>query len=222
VGRFVTAAAVSYEQTARYFRNATVTGVPVRQAIFEVPPRPEGSAPRLLITAGSQGAKVFNDTLPQIAARLLDAVPELTILHQAGNRHQQATVAAYQASGADPTRWEVQPFIDDMPRQYALCDLVLARSGSTVAELAAAGRPSLLVPFPQAADDHQRRNAEVLVQVGAAVMLLQQELTPERLLAELTGLLRDPKRLRAMGEKARTLAHPEALEQIAAMVRELA
>jgi UDP-N-acetylglucosamine--N-acetylmuramyl-(pentapeptide) pyrophosphoryl-undecaprenol N-acetylglucosamine transferase len=99
---------------------------------------------------------------------------------------------------------------------------VLARSGSTVAELAAAGRPSLLVPFPQAADDHQRRNAEVLVQAGAAVMLLQQELTPERLLAELTGLLRDPKRLRAMGEKARTLAHPEALEQIAAMVRELA
>ncbi len=222
VGRFVDAAAVSYPQTTRYFRNATVTGVPVRQAIFDVPAKSPASSPRLLITAGSQGAKVFNDTMPAIVERLLTAVPGLTILHQAGSRHQDATLNAYAASGADEKGWEVRPFIDDMPHQYALCSLVLARSGSTVSELAAAGRPSLLVPFPQAADDHQRRNAEVLVDAGAAVMILQPDLTPERLLDELTTLLLDRERLAVMGANARTLARPGALERIAKMALELA
>ena len=218
VGRFVQAAAVSFAQTARYFRNASVTGVPVRQAIFDVPAQQSGAAPRLLITAGSQGAKVFNDTLPLIAARLLETVPGLTLLHQAGARHLAVTQAAYTATGADPQRWEVRAFIDDMPLQYGLATLVLARSGSTVAELAAAGRPSLLVPFPQAADDHQRRNAEVLEGAGAAVMMLQADLTPEKLLAELVSLLLDAERLRTMGERARQLAHPGALQRIGAMV----
>jgi UDP-N-acetylglucosamine--N-acetylmuramyl-(pentapeptide) pyrophosphoryl-undecaprenol N-acetylglucosamine transferase len=222
VGRFVSAAAVSYPQTTRYFRNASVTGVPVRQAIFDVPAKSPDSPPRLLITAGSQGAKIFNDTLPAIVQRLLAAVPGLIILHQAGSRHQDSTQQAYAASSADPTRYEVRPFIDDMPYQYALCSLVLARSGSTVSELAAAGRPSLLVPFPQAADDHQRRNAEVLVGAGAAVMILQPDLTPERLLQELTTLLLDGNRLAQMGANARTLARPGALERIAEMALALA
>ncbi len=222
VGRFVNAAAVSYPQTTRYFHRAAVTGVPVRQAIFDVPIKSPNAAPHLLITAGSQGAKIFNEMMPAIVARLLAAVPDLTILHQAGSRHQEATRQAYIASGADPLRWEVRPFIDDMPHQYALCNLVLARSGSTVSELAAAGRPSLLVPFPQAADDHQRRNAEVLVQAGAAVMILQPDLTPERLLDELTALLLHRKRLIAMGAHARILARPGALERIAEMALKLA
>ena len=222
VGRFVQAAAVSFAQTARYFRNATVTGVPVRASIFEVPPPQPDAAPRLLVTAGSQGAKVFNDTLPLIVSRLLTTVPGLTILHQAGARHLEATQAAYAASGADPARWEVRAFINDMPRQYGLASLVLARSGSTVAELAASGRPSLLVPFPQAADDHQRRNAEVLVEAGAAVLMLQADLNPEQLLTELVSLLLRPERLEVMGEQARTLAHPGALERIGTMVVALA
>ena len=224
VGRFVSAAAVSFEQTARYFRHAEVTGGPVRQAIFEVPPRPAGAElqPRLLITAGSQGAKVFNETMPLIVVRLLEAVPGLTILHQAGARHLEATTAAYVASGADPARWEVRAFIDDMPAQYASCDLVLARAGSTVAELAAAGKPSLLVPLPTAADDHQRRNAEVFAEAGAAVMLLQADATPERLLAELVRLFGDRDALQAMGAQARTLARFGALERIAEMVAGLA
>jgi UDP-N-acetylglucosamine--N-acetylmuramyl-(pentapeptide) pyrophosphoryl-undecaprenol N-acetylglucosamine transferase len=222
VGRLVSGAAVSYRQTVPYFRNAVVTGVPVRQAIFDIPAKPAGSLPRLLITAGSQGAKVFNDTVPLIVARLLEAVPGLTIVHQAGPRHLEATLAAYEASGADPARWEVRAFLDDMPLQYALCDLVLARSGSTVAELAAAGKPSLLVPFPQAADDHQRKNAEVLAEAGAAIMMLQAGLTPEKLLDELTRLLRDPETLAKMSAQARTLAHPGALERIGRMCVELA
>ncbi len=217
VGRFVSAAAVNFPGAASYFRNAMVTGVPVRQAIFDVQPKPAGSAPRLLITAGSNGAKVFNETMPLIAARLLEAVPGLTILHQAGTRALEETTAAYAGGGAQAGRWEVRAFIENMPGEYAACDLVLARAGSTVAELAAAGKPSLLVPFPQAADDHQRKNAEALVQAGAAVMMPQAELTPERLLAELARLLRDEALLRKMGERARGMARPAALEQIAQM-----
>ncbi len=222
IGKRVSAAAVGFAQAARYFRNAVVTGVPVRQAIFEVKPKEPGAAPRLLVTAGSQGAKILNETMPVIAARLLEGVPGLTILHQAGPRHGEATAAAYRASGADAARWEVRAFIDDMPAQYGLCDLVLARSGSTVAELAAAGKPSVLVPLPTAADDHQRRNAEVFAQAGAAVMMLQSELTPEKLLEELARLLGDQAALAEMGAKARTLAKPGALERIAGLCMGLA
>jgi UDP-N-acetylglucosamine--N-acetylmuramyl-(pentapeptide) pyrophosphoryl-undecaprenol N-acetylglucosamine transferase len=222
VGKFVSAAAVSFAQTARYFRKAQVTGGPVRQAIFEVRPKPVGAPPRLLITAGSQGAKILNETMPLIVARLLQAVPGLTILHQAGPKNVEATTAAYVASGADRSRWEVRAFIDDMPAQYAACDLVLARSGSTVAELAAAGKPSILVPLPTAADDHQRRNAEVFAQAGAAVVMLQAEVTGENLLAEVVELFGDRARLEAMGEKARGLARPGALGRIAEMVVGLA
>src|SRR6202042_594633 len=113
-----------------------------------------------------------------IVARLLEAVPGSSIVHQAGARQLEETRAAFAARGADPTRGAVEAFLTDMPAQYAAADLVLARSGSTVAELAAAGKPSLLVPFAAAADDHQRKNAEVLVEAGAAEMLLQRDVTP--------------------------------------------
>jgi len=222
LGRWVSAAAVNFEPTAKYFRNAEVTGVPVRAEIFVLPPRPIGATPRLLVTAGSNGALIFNETMPKIAPELLDAVPGLTIVHQAGARALDATRAAYAASGADTTRWSVEAFLTDMPAQYGAADLVLARSGSTVAELCAAGKPSLLVPFAAAADDHQRRNAEVLAQAGAAVMLLQRDVTPATLLAALRGLLTDPARRAQMAERARSLAKPGALQRIAAIVVKLA
>jgi UDP-N-acetylglucosamine--N-acetylmuramyl-(pentapeptide) pyrophosphoryl-undecaprenol N-acetylglucosamine transferase len=222
VGKRVSAAAVNFGQTAKYFRNAEVTGVPVRPEIFALPERAVGSAPRLLVTAGSNGALVFNETMPLIARRLLEEVPGLTIVHQSGPRALEATRAAYAKSGADRSRWVVEAFLTDMPAQYAAADLVLARSGSTVAELCAAGKPSLLVPFAGAADDHQRKNAEVLVEAGAAVMLLQREVTPETLLSAVVGLLDDAPRRAVMSEKAKTLARPGALQRIAAMVLRLA
>lgn len=222
VGKRVNAAVVNFAQTAGYFRNAMVTGVPVRESIFAIPTLLASATPRLLVTAGSQGAKVFNETVPQILQALLDRVPELTVMHQAGPRHVEATAAAYAATGADPARWAVRGYVDDMPEQYGAATLVLARSGSTVAELAAAGRPSLLVPFPQAADDHQRRNAEVLAGAGAAVMMLQADVTAATLLAELTRLMLDGSILAEMGAKARTLAHPGALQRIGTRVAELA
>jgi UDP-N-acetylglucosamine--N-acetylmuramyl-(pentapeptide) pyrophosphoryl-undecaprenol N-acetylglucosamine transferase len=166
---------------------------------------------------------VLNTVMPQIVAGLLAAVPGLTILHQAGARHAETTLTAYQASGADPARWEVHAFLDDMPRRFEAAGLVLARSGaSTVAELAAAGKPSLLIPFPQAADDHQRKNAEVLVAAGAAEMLTEASLTPELLQSTVVELLGDRSRLTQMAQKARTQAHPDAGQRIAAMVRAIA
>ena len=171
IGKRVSAAAVNFPPACTYFRNAEVTGIPVRKEFFAVADAPRSGAPNLLIFGGSQGARVFNALLPQIVHELLAAIPGLTILHQAGAKHVEATQAAYAASGADPVRWQVHPFLDEMSRRFAEADLVLARSGaSTVAELSAAGKPALLVPFPFAADDHQRKNAEVMVAAGAADM----------------------------------------------------
>jgi len=221
VGRFVSAAAVNFPETAQFFRHAEVTGVPVRQEIFDLPPRPVGAPPRLLVFAGSQGARVFNEMMPKIAAALLAEVPGLTIVHQAGARHVEVTQAAYELSGADPARWGVFPFLIDMAAQYAAADLILCRSGSTVAELAAAGKPALLVPFPGAADDHQRKNAEVLAKAGAAVMRIEAGLTAEDLERELVVLLGDPARLAEMSAKAKAMAKPGAVERIAEMVKGL-
>lgn len=218
LGKYVSAAAVNFPQTASFFRNAQVTGVPVRPEVFAVTAKAPGEPPRLLVTAGSNGAQVFNETMPKIAVRLLAAVPGLTIVHQSGPRQLHATEAAYIESHADPTRWKVEAFLTDMPAQYQAADVVLARSGSTVAELAAAGKPSVLVPLPTAADDHQRKNAELLVQAGAAEMLLQKDVTEESLLAALVGLLHDDARRAAMSAEARAMARPGALERIAGMV----
>jgi UDP-N-acetylglucosamine--N-acetylmuramyl-(pentapeptide) pyrophosphoryl-undecaprenol N-acetylglucosamine transferase len=223
VGRWVSAAAVNFQPAARFLRNARVTGIPVRSKFFRLVPRPPGSAPHLLVFGGSQGARVLNTTMPKIAAGLFAAVPGLTILHQAGARHADATRAAYQAAGAPPDRWHVEAFLDDMPRRFEAADLVLSRSGaSTVAELCAAGKPAVLIPFPQAADDHQRRNAEVMAQAGAACLLIESALTPETLQTALAELLSQPAQLAAMSEKARSLAHPDAAEQIARITVEIA
>lgn len=223
VGKWVNAAAVNFAPAAKYFRNAQVTGIPVRGEFFHLEPRPAVAPPHLLVFGGSQGARIFNTYMPQIAASLLAAVPGLTILHQAGARQAEAALAAYRASGAPAGRWQVYAFLDDMSRRFEAADLVLARSGaSTVAELAAAGKPSVLVPFPQAADDHQRKNAEVLVEAGAARMMLESELTPERLQQALIRLLSNRRELEQMSEQARRLALPDATMRIASMVAAIA
>jgi UDP-N-acetylglucosamine--N-acetylmuramyl-(pentapeptide) pyrophosphoryl-undecaprenol N-acetylglucosamine transferase len=218
VGKQVSAAAVNFAQTAKYFRNAEVTGVPVRPEIFDLPARAVGAAPHLLVTAGSNGALIFNETMPKIVAQLLDAVPGLTIMHQSGARRLEETRAEFAASGADAARWSVEAFLTDMPAQYGAADLVLARAGSTIAELCAAGKPSLLVPLPTAADDHQRMNAEVLAEAGAAVMLLQKDVTAEALLGALVELLKDGPRRALMAERARSLAKRGALQKIVRLV----
>ncbi|MGA9063724.1 MAG: undecaprenyldiphospho-muramoylpentapeptide beta-N-acetylglucosaminyltransferase [Terracidiphilus sp.] len=222
VGKRVQAAAVNFPGAKKWFRNAEVTGVPVRPEFFALE-APTG-APHLLVFGGSQGARLFNVHLPRIIVALLDAVPGLTVLHQSGLRHAETTEAAYAASGADRLRWQVRPFLDDMAAQVARAHLVMSRSGaSTVAEEAAAGKPALLVPFAAATDQHQRRNAEAMVNAGAATMLEEKDLEiPGKLLDALTGLLTDPGRLAAMGAAARTQAHPGAAERIADRLASLA
>ncbi len=223
VGKRVQAAAVNFPSAAAWFHNVEVTGIPVRPEFFTLG-QPANDAPHLLVFGGSQGAQIFNQTLPLIVPALLKAVSGLTILHQSGLRHAEKTQAAYAATGADPQRWEVRPFFGDMPARFAKANLVMARSGaSTVAELAAAGKPALLVPFAAAADDHQKRNAEEMVNAGAAVMLHERDLVvPDRLLEALKALLMSPERLASIAAAARTQAHPDAAERIADRLANLA
>lgn len=224
VGRWVSAAAVNFAETRSYLRNATVTGIPVRKEFFAPEPREkEGTGKRLLVFGGSQGARALNEAMPTIAAPMLAAVPGLMVLHQTGPRGEMETRAQYEAAGVSTERCVVTAYIDDMPARFLEADLVLSRSGaSTVAELAAAGKPAVLIPFPLAADDHQTKNAEAFVAAGAAQLLPERELTPQRLLTVLVDLLTDDARLRLMSSRARGLAHPEAAETIAQMVAGLA
>jgi UDP-N-acetylglucosamine--N-acetylmuramyl-(pentapeptide) pyrophosphoryl-undecaprenol N-acetylglucosamine transferase len=225
VGKWVNAAAVNFEETRRYFRGARVTGIPVRREFFAIGELPtnEGSSRsvRLLVFGGSQGARIFNEVMPRIAKSLMEEVPGLRILHQAGAKSAEAVEAAYGASGADATRWEVAAFLDDMPRRFAEADLILGRSGaSTVAELAAAGKAALLVPLPTAADNHQLKNAEVLAGAGAAVLRVQSsDAAMENFLSsDLAALLLDPARRLEISRRVRGLAHPDAVRVIGEMV----
>jgi UDP-N-acetylglucosamine--N-acetylmuramyl-(pentapeptide) pyrophosphoryl-undecaprenol N-acetylglucosamine transferase len=222
-GKRVQAAAVNFPAATRWFRNAEVTGIPVRPGFFGLAAPDPQAPPHLLVFGGSQGARLFNQTLPKIIAGLLDAVPGLTVLHQCGSKHVDTALAAFTASGADPKRWQVSAFLDDMPGEFGRAHLVMARSGaSTVAELAAAGKPSLLVPFARSADDHQRRNAEEMAKAGASVMLTEPDLAaPETLLAVLRDLLATPQRLDEMAAAAKTQAHAGAAERIADRLAEL-
>jgi UDP-N-acetylglucosamine--N-acetylmuramyl-(pentapeptide) pyrophosphoryl-undecaprenol N-acetylglucosamine transferase len=224
VGKRVQAAAVNFAAAAKWFRNPEVTGIPVRPEFFALEPPAAGAAPHLLVFGGSQGARLFNVHLPRIIPALLDAVPGLTVLHQSGARNYDTTLVAYKATGADPARWQVRAFLDDMPARTGQAHLVLSRSGaSTVAELTAAGKPAVLVPFAAAADQHQRRNAEAMQSAGAAVMLEEKDLdTPGLLLSTLSSLLKTPDRLAQMAQAAHAQGHPGAAERIAGRLMELA
>ncbi|RZU42824.1 undecaprenyldiphospho-muramoylpentapeptide beta-N-acetylglucosaminyltransferase [Edaphobacter modestus] len=223
VGKHVNAAAVNLEETTKYFRNARVTGTPVRPEFFAIAPKIAGQPKRLLVFGASQGARVLNETMPKIMGRLLKKFPELTVVHQTGARHGQTTSAAYVHAGIGFERLTVTPYLDDMAAEFAAADLILCRGGaSSVAEVAAAGRAAVLIPFPQAADDHQRKNAEAFVAAGAAELIVEAELTEERLLGVLSGLLADDRRRIEMGQRARALAHPGAVREIAGIAAGLA
>lgn len=214
VAHFVSAAAVHFKETADYFRNPSVTGVPVRPAFFQISRKPyDPASPTLLVFGGSQGARAINQAMIRSLPKLKQRVPGLHIIHQTGERDYQTVQAAYALAGVVA---EVQKFIDDMPAFFARADLVLSRSGaSTVAEIAAAGKPAVFVPFPLAADDHQRRNAEALERQGAAVVVEETKLDEVWLVDTISALLEDPARLRSMGDAARAMAHPNAATDIA-------
>jgi UDP-N-acetylglucosamine--N-acetylmuramyl-(pentapeptide) pyrophosphoryl-undecaprenol N-acetylglucosamine transferase len=220
VSPMLSAAAVQFPETGRRFRNAVVTGIPVRAEFFHIPPRPAGAAPTLLVFGGSQGARAINRAMVDALPALRERVPDIHVIHQTGERDHQESQAAFLQSGISA---ELHAFIDDMPGMFARADLIVSRSGaSTVAEVAAAGKPAVFIPFPRAADDHQLRNAEALARDQAAVVIPESALTREKLVSTLAALLNDRARLHAIGAAARTHAHPAAAAQIVALAARLA
>jgi UDP-N-acetylglucosamine--N-acetylmuramyl-(pentapeptide) pyrophosphoryl-undecaprenol N-acetylglucosamine transferase len=224
LARVVSAAAVTFEQTASYFgRRGIVTGNPVRPEFFvgggEAPARVAGPR-RVLIFGGSQGAHAINMAMVEAAPRLAARDGPVGITHQTGERDVELVRDGYRRAGIEA---RVEPFLYAMEREIAAADLVVCRAGATtIAELTAAGRPAILVPLPTAADDHQRRNAEVLAAAGAAERLEQKDLTGERLAGAIDRLLGDPPRLEAMARAAHRLAKPDAAQRIVDRVLELA
>jgi UDP-N-acetylglucosamine--N-acetylmuramyl-(pentapeptide) pyrophosphoryl-undecaprenol N-acetylglucosamine transferase len=228
VARFVSGAAVHFEETTKYFRRAEVTGVPVRPAFFEIPAK-HGGLPTLLVFGGSQGAHAINEAMIRCLPVLQREAPGIHIIHQTGERDYNDALAAYRglknAAGetTEVFTFEVFRFIEDMPAAFARADLVVCRSGaSTVAEIAAAGKPAIFVPFPRAADDHQRVNAEALERAGAAVLVEESKLEGVWLAETIAALLGDQRRLQQMSVAARSLAHPNAARDIAAMAARVA
>jgi UDP-N-acetylglucosamine--N-acetylmuramyl-(pentapeptide) pyrophosphoryl-undecaprenol N-acetylglucosamine transferase len=220
VAPMVSAAAVHFEATCRYFRNCHITGVPVRREFFEVPPRPMDVRPTLLVFGGSQGAHAINQAVLDALPKLLEAIPAIHIIHQTGEKDYAEAQAVYLRTGISA---EVSAFIDDMPSALARADVLVCRSGaSTVAEVTAAGKAAIFIPLPTAADDHQRHNAAALAEGGAARLLPQSELTDERLVKEVAELLRDRKEMAKMSEAVRRFAHPEAAAEIAALAMRVA
>lgn len=204
---------------------AILTGNPVRPEIAALAKklREEGvfteimekRAWRLLVLGGSQGATALNTTLPNALVRLSAQIrPE--VWHQSGAHLLEQTIASYQAVGISA---RIEPFITDMAAAYQWADLVVCRSGAlTIAEVAAAGVAAVLVPYPHAVDDHQTKNARLLVDTGAAILLPQKELNPERLAEVLLVFGENPDRLRVMGRAAHSVAQPTATAEVVARV----
>ncbi|MFZ0427320.1 MAG: undecaprenyldiphospho-muramoylpentapeptide beta-N-acetylglucosaminyltransferase [Acidobacteriota bacterium] len=219
--RLIRKAAVAYEETARSFgRKAVLTGVPIREEFFHQRDHDfRRETLTVLVFGGSRGSRPLNQLI-------LDALPELGslslhLIHQTGPEHFDAVVEGYRLRHFDGG--EVLPYIDDMPRFFDRADLIVSRAGaSTIAEITAAGRPALLVPFPHAADDHQTKNARALESRGAAVTLPERA-TSGRILAEtIRGLEADRRRLEKMAESSRSTGRRGAARAVAQLMEEIA
>jgi UDP-N-acetylglucosamine--N-acetylmuramyl-(pentapeptide) pyrophosphoryl-undecaprenol N-acetylglucosamine transferase len=226
LARLVDAAAVTFEETVTYFgRRGFVTGNPVRAEFLESSDDAAGTsahrgATRVLIFGGSQGAHAINMAMVEAAPKLAARHGGLAITHQTGERDLEHVRDSYRKSGLQA---RVEPFLFTMDREIKIADFVVSRAGATtLAELTAAGKPAVLIPLPTAADDHQRKNAEVLARAGAAEVLEQRMLTGDRLAERILALASDVGRRQAMGRAARTLAKPHAARDIADRVLVLA
>ena len=224
LARLVSAAAVTYSESISFFGSkAFVSGNPVRPEFFgeayEQHDSPPGAA-RVLVFGGSQGAHAINMAMVEAAARLAAASPRVAITHQTGERDLEVVRDGYRRAGLEA---RVEPFLFTMDREMKLADVVVCRSGATtLAELTAARRASILVPFPGATDDHQRKNADVLVKQGAARMVEQRELTGDRLSTEILALAANADMRRQIAEAAGRLAKPDAARVIVDRVLEMA
>lgn len=219
---FVTRAVLTFEDALPYFgRKGIVTGNPVRKEFFGIRQKETGSLIRLLVFGGSQGARGINRAVIEALPSLSSRRNGLRITHQTGRADLETVREGYRENGWEGVR--VMEYISDMVSEFSRTDLIVCRAGATTcAELAAAGRPAVMVPLPTAADDHQRKNAEALERAGAAKMLLQKDLDGEGLARVIKELIGTPGRLREMGEAARKMAKADAASATVDIITELA
>ncbi len=220
LGRLARKVCTTYAESAQFFPRgkAEHTGNPVRQLAVSRPPAPHGFT--LFAFGGSQGAHAINRALVEAAPVLAREVTDLRIIHQTGAADLSSVQQQYEAMGISA---EVVEFVRDMADAYSRADLVLCRAGATtLAELAALGKPAILVPYPYAADDHQRKNAEVLRQAGAAELIVNAEFNAQTLAATIIGLVRDNARLQNMSAAAARLAVPDATARVVRLCRQMA
>jgi len=218
IGRFVNRALLSFPEAARFFPpgKSEITGLPVRSEFFQIAPKQRESKLTILITGGSQGSRTLNEAASGSWSYFREARFPVRFIHQTGVAARDALARKLAESGVEG---EVAPFIDDMPAAFARADLIICRSGAgAVAELAAAGKPSILVPFPHSTDQHQLRNAEAFEKAGAAVLVLDHEMDGGRLFEEVEKLRARPELLQRMGERARVFAHPDAARRAASVL----
>jgi UDP-N-acetylglucosamine--N-acetylmuramyl-(pentapeptide) pyrophosphoryl-undecaprenol N-acetylglucosamine transferase len=214
LGRFAGRVCLGFAEAARFFppERCVHTGNPVRAAVLATPAG-AAAGPGVLVFGGSQGARHLNDAFLAAAERLGSLLVGVRIRHQTGSSDHERVAAGYARLGL-PAR--VDAFVTDMGGAYAAADLVVARAGAmSCAEITARGLPAILVPYPHAADDHQRHNAEVLVRAGAATMLLDPDLDGERLATALRPLLEDAGLRTRMAAAARTVGRPDAAARVA-------
>jgi UDP-N-acetylglucosamine--N-acetylmuramyl-(pentapeptide) pyrophosphoryl-undecaprenol N-acetylglucosamine transferase len=220
LSRIATRIAVAHQPTAdRLGRRAVVTGCPVRPEFFRIRPKEHAEPFTVLITGGSRGALPINRAVVSSLDLLEKRKNQLFIVHQTGERDYNAVRVAYEKRGIHA---EVLPFIENMAERFAQADLIVCRSGAiTVAEVTASGRAAIFIPFGASTDAHQTRNAAAMQDAGAARLLPQEELTPERLTTEIFALLDQPRRIREMEDRARALARPRAVEDIVDLLESL-
>jgi UDP-N-acetylglucosamine--N-acetylmuramyl-(pentapeptide) pyrophosphoryl-undecaprenol N-acetylglucosamine transferase len=223
LARFVDKAALSFEAAMPFFGNkGIVTGNPVRKEFFDVRERPAKEPFNLLIFGGSQGARAINEAMIQALAILTDHHSgRLKITHQSGEANHDEVRARYAESGWQDA--DVRPYISNMVEAFDQADIIICRAGATTcAEVAAAGKAAIMVPFPGAADDHQRKNAEAMVENGAAKMILQADLSGERLAAEIMALIETPEQILAIGKAARSMSRPDAASVTVDLIESIA
>jgi UDP-N-acetylglucosamine--N-acetylmuramyl-(pentapeptide) pyrophosphoryl-undecaprenol N-acetylglucosamine transferase len=223
LGLFVKAAFTAFPEAGRYFAKRKVfqLGNPIRRQLMDnyVRPVTAHSVQKLLVFGGSQGAHALNMRVIEALPHLADLKDRLAITHQTGARDREQVERGYRAVGFAP---DVREFIDDMSAAYAGTDLVVCRAGAmALAELTVCKKPSILVPFPHAADNHQVMNARSLVDAGAAVMIEERDLTGELLAGEIRAILSHPERREAMARAAGRLGSPQAAKEIADVCGEL-
>jgi UDP-N-acetylglucosamine--N-acetylmuramyl-(pentapeptide) pyrophosphoryl-undecaprenol N-acetylglucosamine transferase len=222
IGRFVSRALVSFPQTASYFPKGRteITGLPVREEFFRIVPKARGGTLDLLITGGSQGSRTLNRAGKESWPLFRKAGLAVRIVHQSGPGEVAQLREEFAKSGLEG---EVVPFIADMPAAFAAADVVVCRSGAgAVSELAAAGKASILTPFPFAADDHQTRNAEALERAGAARLVPDAQMNGGKLVALVAELAGSSGALERMGAAARGFARPGAARRAAEILEEVA